>query len=215
MLTIPDGGAETRCAPARWRLRCGFFGAPLFVASLLVFGSLHPGYSNYTRAVSELGALGVPVGPWFNLFGLLLPGLLGTAVAWEFRRAVSGAGLPTRWCTGLLIYTTMLALTCIPADFQRMFASPWTWVHAFFVLTSPLVLFVVIPGCARNLRLLGVGRLAVGGFVALGYGPVGEFLLYAVMRRALVQRLTIVTVHLAMAWLGWTLLQRERRVGSG
>ena len=71
-----------------WLLGGGFLCASLFVASLMFFGSLEPGYSNATKAVSELGALGVRVGPWFDFFGLLLPGLLVTGVAWEFRRSL-------------------------------------------------------------------------------------------------------------------------------
>ena len=61
--------------------RAGFLGAPVFVASLLLFGALTPGFSQLHDAVSELGALGTPWGLWFDFFGLLIPGLLVVATA--------------------------------------------------------------------------------------------------------------------------------------
>jgi hypothetical protein len=112
----------------------------------------------------------------------------------------------------LLIYAAMMALTALPADFSRMFRSPWTWAHAFFVFGSPLVLFVVIPGCAKALKTLGASSMAARTFVVLGYLTAAEFLLYGVLRDTpgLVQRLMILTTHLAVAWLSWTLLGLRR-----
>jgi len=66
-------------------------------------------------------------------------------VAWQFRRSLREAGLSTRWSTGLLVYTAIIAVTCIPADIDRMIQSTWTWVHACFVMGNAPVLFVVIP----------------------------------------------------------------------
>jgi hypothetical membrane protein len=156
-------------------LWAGLFGAPLFVASLLIFGSLQPGYSHFTRASSRLGALGVPGNMGFNVFGFLLPGLLAAGVAWELRRAERVAGVPTRSSIGLLVYGMMLALTAVPADIEHMFQSPWTWVHAFFV-TAPVPLWaVVLPGCAKSLRVLGASRHEATLFLVLGYLVIAEF----------------------------------------
>jgi hypothetical protein len=73
-------------------------------------------------------------------------------------------------------------------------------------------LFAAIPGCARSLRELGVSVRDRRIFVVLGYLPAAEFLLYGALSNmpGLVQRLMIVTVHLAMAWLSWTLLRTSR-----
>jgi hypothetical membrane protein len=198
------------------RLRAGLWGAPIFLASLFIFGALTPGYSHLHQAVSELGGQGTPWGAWFNGFGFFLPGALATGVALEFRRQLRTAGAETRWATGLVIYTVMLALSAIPADFQRMFASPWTSVHAFFVLGNAMVLFTVLPGCTKALCALGASRQAANIFLALGYLPAAEFFLYGVFRETpgLVQRLMIVTAHVTIAWLSGTLIRLARPDGE-
>jgi hypothetical membrane protein len=191
-------------------LVAGLLGGPVFVASLLGFGALHPELKHSTSAVSRLGASGTPWGLWFGFFGFLLPGLMALAAAWEFRRVLA---VKTWSSAALIVYGILIALTAVPADFRRMFESPWTWGHAFFVLTSPLVLFAAIPGCARGLRALGVSKVSTGIFVLLGYLPLAELALYGVFVRTpgLVQRGTILTTHLAIAWLSWLVLRRGVR----
>ncbi len=193
-------------------LWAGLLAAPLFVLSVSVAGSLNPGYRHSHGAISRLGALGAPWNLGFAFFGLLLPGLLTAGVAFELRRAGQAVGAKTHAGTGLLVYGAMTGLTAIPADFERMFQSPWTWAHAFFVMASPLVLFAVIPGCARSLRVLGASRASAAMFTVLGYLPALEFLLYGILVNApgLVQRLMIVTGHLSTAWLSWALLAIRR-----
>jgi hypothetical membrane protein len=192
--------------------RAGLFGAPVFVASLLIFGARTPGFSHRHKAVSELGGLGAPWGLWFDFFGLLIPGLLAVATASELRRRLRSRGARTRSVTLLWVFAGMFALTAVPADFGAMFKSPWTWAHAFFVLGNAPVLFAAIPGCARSLRELGASARTSRIFVILGYLPAAEFLLYGVLSNmpGLVQRLMIVTTHLAIAWLSWTLLRTSR-----
>jgi hypothetical protein len=193
-----------------------FLAGPCFLGSLALFGALTPGHSHLHRAVSRLGAVGEPWGLWFDFFGLWLPGLLTAGMAVAFRRRLRSAGAPTRWATGLLLYAVMMAFTAVPADFSRMFHSPLTWVHAFFVLGSPLVLFVVVPGCAKAMRALGASPTAAGVFLVLGYLPAAEFLLYGLVPQApgLVQRLMIATTHVATAQLSWTLLSLSRATGT-
>lgn len=194
------------------RLRAGLLGGPLFVASLLIFGSLEPGFSHFHQAVSELGAWGVRWSLCFDFFGLFLPGLLAFGVAWELRRMLRQAGARARSATGLMIWATMIALTAVPADFERKFDSPWTWVHAFFVLGNALVFFAVIPGCAMSLRILGASKAATMTFVLLGYLPLAEIPLYALLPNTpgIVQRLMILTTLLAVTWLSWVLLRLRR-----
>ena len=194
------------------RLWFGLLGAPFFLTSLLVFGALNPGYRHSQAAVSRLGAFGAPWFLAFDFLGLLIPGLLTAGVALGLRRSERAAGAVTRSSGGLLLFGVMFGLAAIPADYREMFRSPWTWLHTFFVTVPPLIYFAAIPGCARSLRRLGVSRFAAGVFFVLGYLPLAEFSLYGVLgdRRGLVQRLTIVTVHLGIAWLSWTLLGIER-----
>lgn len=198
-----------------WRLYAALGSAPLFIASLWSFGSQLPGYSHRTDAVSELGGLGVPVGPQFDIFGLLAPGLLSLLAVWEFRRIALSRGIGTRWISVLLAFTVMISLTSIPADFRLMFASPWTWIHALFVLGNPLLLFIAVPGCAAAMKQLGVTSGARWTFIGLGYLPLAEFALYVFMLPGLVQRLMIVSTYLCIAWLGFVLARQiNDRVGG-
>jgi hypothetical protein len=77
---------------------------------------------------------------------------------------------------------------------------------------APLVLFTIVPGCAKALRLLGVAPATTRIFVVLGYLPAAEFLLYGVLTQApgIVQRLMILTTHVATAWLSWALLSLDK-----
>jgi len=199
--------------PGAVALRAGLWGGPVFLASLLVFGALTPGYSHEHRAVSQLGAWGRPWGIWFDLFGLLIPGAFTVGVAAEFRRRLRMLTANTRWATGLVIFSAMFALTAVPADFSRMFQSPWTWIHALCVLGSPVVLFVVIPGCTTALNTLRAPGTSRKTFLILGYLPAAELLLYFVFPHTpgLVQRLMILTVHSAMSWMSWTMLHLPSR----
>jgi hypothetical membrane protein len=190
-------------------LRAGLWGGPLFVTSLLVFGALTPGYSHLHQAVSRLGAWDNPWGLWFDLSGLFIPGLFAVGVAAELHRRLRVLNAKTRWATGLIIYGAMMALTAVPADFSRMFQSPWTWAHAFFVLGNGLVLFTVIPGCTKALKTLGASGSSAKIFFVVGYLTAAEFLLYGVLPHTpgLIQRLMIFTAHCAISWMSWTMLR--------
>jgi hypothetical membrane protein len=62
-----------------------------FWLALFAFGAARPGYSQFTKAVSELGAIGAPHALAWNLVGFITPGLLlalcgaGIAVMLELR----------------------------------------------------------------------------------------------------------------------------------
>lgn len=199
---------NTIATRGRGLLWAGLLGAPLFLLSLVVFGRLTPDYSHAHTAVSRLGAFGAPMFWAFDLVGLFLPGLFIAGVAVALRRAEVARKSVTWSSGGLLAFGLMQALTAIPADFQRMFQSPWTLAHTFFVTAPVLLFFLVIGGCGRSLLTLGASGSAVGIFKLLGYLPIAEFLLYGVARDSpgLVQRLMIVTVHACSAWLSWILI---------
>ncbi len=186
------------------------------MASLLLFGALTPGFSQLHDAVSELGALGNVWGLWFDFFGLLISGLLVVATASDLRRRLRSRGTRTPSSTLLLVFAWMFALTAVPADFAAMFKSPWTWAHAFLVLGNAPLLFAAIPGCARSLRELGAARNR-RMFVVLGYPPLLNVSSNGVLSNmpGLVQLMMIVTTHLAMAWLSWTLFRTSPPEGNG
>lgn len=193
-------------------LRAAIFSGPLFLGALLTFAALTPGFSHAHKSVSELGAFGMPWGAWFNLTGFLLPGLLATAGAWEFRRRIREGGARRSEqlsATGLVASMAMMALTAVPADMSAKFASPWTCVHLFFAMGSAPLFFTVIHGCARGLATLGVSPTWRRTFTFLGYLPIAEFFLYLVLPSTpgWVQRLMILTVHGAIASLCWGVLR--------
>jgi hypothetical membrane protein len=200
-------GATSIGLRGRGLLWVGLLSGPLFLAALFVFGNLNPGYSHLHNAVSRLGAFGAPLFWLFDLVGLFVPGLLIAGVALQLRRAESFRGFKTWSSAGLIAFGLMQSLAAIPADFARMYRSPWTIAHAIFVLAPILLFFVVVPGCARSLRRLGASRGAAAVFLCLGYLPAAEFLLYGVTSTpGLVQRLMILTVHACSGWLSWVLI---------
>lgn len=206
ILTIMNArGVTLRGTGLLW---AGLMGAPLFILSLIVFGNLNPSYSHAHSAVSRLGAFGAPLFWLFDLVGLFLPGLFIAGVAVELRTAEAARQSGTRSSAGLLVFGMMQAFTAIPADFHRMFQSPWTVAHTFFVTVPVLLLFLVVWGCGRSLLHLGASRSAVGVYRLLGFLPIAEFLLYWVFPESpgLVQRLMIITVHASSAWLSWVLI---------
>jgi len=211
ILTIMFGINSTEMRN-RTLLRAGLLGAPLFILSLIVFGRLNPGYSHAHSAVSRLGAFGAPMFWVFDMVGLFLPGLFIAGVAVELRRAEAAREAVTWSSGGLIAFGLMQSLTAIPADFQRMFQSPWTLAHTFFITIPVLLFFAVIPGCGGSLLRLGALLPSVRLFTLLGYLPIAEFLLYGVAKDSpgLVQRLMIITVHASSAWLAWVLIRTSR-----
>ncbi len=83
---------KRRADPARGTsLRLALSGpiaATLFFGSLIGFAAARTdGYAHGTKAVSELGAAGAPLGWAFNLFGFIVPGLLIVLLAVALYRA--------------------------------------------------------------------------------------------------------------------------------
>ncbi len=61
----------------RFLLACGVIGAPLFLLSLFIFGTMFSGYNPLNEPISQLGAVDSPVKTLanvlsFNLFGILI-----------------------------------------------------------------------------------------------------------------------------------------------
>jgi hypothetical membrane protein len=66
----------------------GFLGPIVFFLSILVFGSMFPGYSHTRDYISELGAVDSPVKNLMNIFGFFLFGLLLTLYSIGVYRAI-------------------------------------------------------------------------------------------------------------------------------
>ena len=65
----------------------GIVACAVFWLSLFAYGAMRTDYSHFTKAVSELGVIGVPHALAWNLIGFIVPGLLLT---------LCGAGSPRR-----------------------------------------------------------------------------------------------------------------------
>jgi hypothetical protein len=89
----------------RGGLHLGWLAGLAFAAALLAAGAGTPGYRHALHPVGLLGSAPLPVAPWFNLLGLLLPGLAlaGFALAAERVLAPLGHGRSSRIATGLLL----------------------------------------------------------------------------------------------------------------
>lgn len=177
----------------------GIVAVIMFWSALFVFAALYPGYSHYTKAISELGAFGAPHALAWNLTGFIVPGLLlavcgaGVALAVDGRRTllywllvISGLGFAG---TGIL-----------PAEMQNgrpLMESPWTSGHIIMTLVSsiPWVIgaFVLVGHVKRNaqwqhLKALSL-ILAVVALAGLAFNIVGRSIPLFEHQPGLVQRI--------------------------
>lgn len=115
--------------------------ALLFAASLIGFAAARTdGYSHATKAVSELGAIGAPSSTAFNLFGLILPGLLIVAFALAL-----GSASGRRVGPWLLVGSgAMLALAGIAPANMDDYQAPTTILHGLGAIGSGLFWFLAL-----------------------------------------------------------------------
>lgn len=178
----------------------GAAGAVLFLASVLGFGAVLPGYMPLGHPVALLGATGVPHAVAFDLLGFVLPGLLAVVVALRLLARVPVTAPWTMRVGGQMLVLSGLAFAAMgvlpldPTDIEspasQYHASAWmVWVLAF-------VPGALMAGFAAR-RLPGWGRLAAL-HVAAGLAVlVGAFVLQVVLPAPVAQRLAFV------AWVVW------------
>lgn len=102
-----DGGrvkarpAESASITRKAMLACGILSSLLYVATDVLGGLRYEGYSFFSQAISELGAIGAPskpfVDPLFNAYGLLVlafgVGIIRVGAGWTRALQVTGAAL--------------------------------------------------------------------------------------------------------------------------
>lgn len=103
----------------------------VFWPALFLFGALRPDYSQATKAISELGAIGAPNMLAWNLIGFILTGILLALAGGEIGRA---AGRPIARVL-LLLSGLAFAATAIPADMSD-YGAPSTIAHLSASLAS-------------------------------------------------------------------------------
>jgi hypothetical membrane protein len=79
----------------------GIAACAVFWLAMLALGALRPSYSHSTNAISELGAIGTPHAPLWNIFGFIIPGVLlaisGKAIVDSISAQQTRAGRIARW----------------------------------------------------------------------------------------------------------------------
>lgn len=90
----------------------GLFTPLYFLAAIVIFGLMTPGYAHASKAVSELGALGATYMLEWNVLGFGLTGALLAAFGAAFPGSVSA-----KWA--LFLTGVAFAATAIPADFDN------------------------------------------------------------------------------------------------
>ena len=130
----------------------------VFWTALFVFAASYPGYSQYHKAISELGAFGAPHALAWNVIGFIAPGVLlavcGAGLAQAIER--SGRHSAVYW----LLVTSGVGFAgagLIPTEMREgspFMRSPFTLGHVLMTLLSgiPWVIaaFLLIGQVKRN-----------------------------------------------------------------
>lgn len=167
-----------------------------------------PGYRHWAHPVAWAGASGQPDGRVFNLFALIMPGLLMAAVAWMLRaRLPVGSGWPARLGAQMagLAGLAMAAQGLWILDVAAMHGAA-TRAHA-----TSWMLWMIATTAAAALLAIGVWRWprwrALAGTSALLAitMPVAPAVLTTVIPGPLLQRLLWLAWWLWWLSIGWTL----------
>jgi hypothetical membrane protein len=184
----------------------GIFVTPWWVVTVLLFGELQPGYSHLYHAASELGAFGASNSLAMNVFCFFLTGAFVSLAGLGFMNYLESRGESRAAAWWVFILGVMLAGAAVPADMELKFQSPWTAVHAFFVLLG------VVPFLVAAWLTHSVLRKLNEQSAFLSYFPwliIPTFALHGLLRQGgLVQRLTILIVLVWVSALSWHLLKR-------
>lgn len=185
-------------------LRLGMLTMPWWLVALAVFGGLEPNYSQWYKAVSELGAFGAANPLGMNLICLFIPGVLTVLVGVAFRALLIRHDLSTAASWWLMIFGIMFSGSAVPADLELYFDSPWTVIHAFFVLLAIVPFFIAAWKTRKVLAKLQLHSKIV---TYLPWAIIPAFCLNAVLiQGGLVQRLTILITLSWVSYLSWFIL---------
>ena len=187
---------------------CGLLAAVWFLVALVAFAAARSDYSHFTKAVSELGAIGAPHALAFNVLGFGAVGLLIVVAAWGLwrqLRAPVAAGFIA--ISGL----AFAAAGVFPADMSN-FEADTTRLHILASLVSIAAFAAAVP--AVTWRLWRNGRR---GFAAIAFAFGLAAVLSVLLREAnippgLAQRINF------FAYLAWialiSLFAADRRAAT-
>lgn len=145
----------------------GLAASVVFFTALIAVGALDPSYSHFTKAVSELGAIGAPNKLVWNLLGFFAVGILLAIFGWRL-----GGYLNDEVCRGFLtLFGIAFAATAIPANMDDLGSFNST---AHIVASLAVFLFwslALLRLLFTEQRLEGL-KLASGVALALALGSI-------------------------------------------
>ena len=132
---------------------CSVLAATFFWIALVAFGAVRTDYSQLTKAVSELGAVGAPHALAWNVLGFIVPGLLLAACGVAIGTVVDGRRGALRWLlTGSGV--AFAATGVFPAVMQYgspVMHAPSTVGHVVMLLLSSVLWLVAIGVLLRKI----------------------------------------------------------------
>ena len=133
---------------------CSALAATVFWAALAGFGILRADYSQLTKAVSELGAVGAPHALAWNVLGFIVPGLLLAACGVAIGTVIDGPRGAVRWLlTGSGV--AFAGTGVFPAVMQHgspVMQAPSTVAHVVMLLLSSVLWLMAIGVLLRKIR---------------------------------------------------------------
>ena len=133
---------------------CSMLAATVFWTALVAFGILRADYSQLTKAVSELGAVGAPYALAWNVLGFTVPGLLLAACGIAIGTVVDGRGGALRWLlTGSgIAFAGTGVFPAVMHYGSPVMQAPSTVGHVAMLLLSSVLWLMAIGVLLRKIR---------------------------------------------------------------
>jgi hypothetical membrane protein len=133
---------------------CSMLAATVFWTALVAFGILRADYSQLTKAVSELGAVGAPYALAWNVLGFTVPGLLLAACGIAIGTVVDGRGGALRWLlTGSgIAFAGTGVFPAVMHYGSPVMQAPSTVGHVAMMLLSSVLWLMAIGVLLRKIR---------------------------------------------------------------
>ena len=132
---------------------CSVLAATVFWTALLAFGILRADYSQLTKAVSELGAIGAPHALAWNVLGFIVPGVLLAACGLAIAAVVDERSGVLRWLlagSGIAFAGTGV-FPAVMQDGSPVMQAPSTVGHVVMLLLSSVLWLVAIGVLLRRI----------------------------------------------------------------
>src|SRR4249920_1197779 len=132
---------------------CSMLAATVFWTALVAFGILRADYSQLTKAVSELGAIGAPHALAWNVLGFIVPGVLLAACGLAIAAVVDERGGVLRWLlagSGIAFAGTGV-FPAVMQDGSPVLQAPSTIGHVVMLLLSSVLWLAAIGLLLRRI----------------------------------------------------------------